>query len=173
RKVITLEDPVEYRIPGAIQNTVTRDLHVTAHDAYAGKLRTLKRSAMSDVLLGEIRDRETGRAFMDLAGSGVNLYTTTHAPSAALIAERLASDFIGVSRDMLATPGVLKLLIYQALLPRLCDHCALPATRLVKGDTDIIGLGRTASYWRQWLNRFQRLYDAQAESLRIRNPSGC
>src|SRR3546814_20784444 len=66
RKVITLEDPVEYVIPRAIQSTVARDLFSGSGAAYTGKLMTLKRSAMTDVLLGEIRDRETGRAFMDL-----------------------------------------------------------------------------------------------------------
>src|SRR3546814_7578327 len=81
-------DPVEYLIPAAIQNTVVRNLDVAAHDNYAAKLRALKRSAMTDVLLGEIRDIETGKAFMDLAGSGVNVYTTVHAPSAALIPQR-------------------------------------------------------------------------------------
>src|SRR3546814_826338 len=101
--------------------------------AYTAKLMTLKRSAMTDVLLGEIRDRETGRAFMDLAGSGINLYTTVHAPCAALVGERLASDFIGVSRDFLATPGILKLIVHQALLPKLCAHCALPASSLLRG----------------------------------------
>src|SRR5690606_38964187 len=70
RKVLTLEDPVEYSIPGAIQSSILRNLDETAHTAYASKLRALKRSAMSDVLLGEIRDRETGRAFVDLAASG-------------------------------------------------------------------------------------------------------
>src|SRR5690606_6350728 len=113
RKVVTIEDPVEDLIPAAIQNTAVRNLDITAHHNYAAKLRALKRSAMSDVLLGEIRDMETGRAFMDLAGSGINVYTTIHAPSAALIPQRLASDFIGVSRDFLATPGMLKLLVFQ------------------------------------------------------------
>src|SRR5690606_33307828 len=92
RKVITVEDPVEYTIPGAIQNSIARRLDTDAHSAFATKLRALKRSAMTDVLLGEVRDRETGLAFMDLAGSGVNIYTTVHAPSAAFIPTRLASD---------------------------------------------------------------------------------
>jgi len=124
RKVITLEDPVEYLIPRALQNTVVRGTGFEAADGFSVKLRALKRSAMNDVLLGEIRDRETGAAFMDLAGAGVSVYTTTHALSARLIPERLASDFIGVSRDFLCIPGVLKLLVYQALLPVLCPHCA-------------------------------------------------
>lgn len=165
RKVITLEDPVEYLIPGAIQNTVVRALNtVAAHDDYAAKLRALKRSAMSDVLLGEVRDAETGLAFMDLAGSGVNIYTTVHAPSAALVAERLASDFIGVSRDFLATPGVLKLLVFQALLPVLCTRCALPASSLLEGAD--------RGQWQSWLDTIAAVY-GDTSGLKIRNPKGC
>ena len=85
RKVITVEDPVEQRIPNAVQNSLSRNLAVDSHDGFASKLRALKRSAMTDVLLGEIRDQETGRAFGDLASAGVRVYSTVHAGSAALI----------------------------------------------------------------------------------------
>lgn len=168
-KVITLEEPVEYRIERAVQNTIGRYLDQGAHDAYAAKLRAIKRSAMSDVLLGEIRDSETGRAFMDLAGSGVNVYTTVHAPSAAGIPERLASEFIGIPRDFLVTPGVLKLLIFQALLPTLCGQCALAATpeRLASsGVADV-------SYWSYWLDCIESLWSGARQSLRLRNEQGC
>lgn len=173
RKVITIEDPVEYIIPGAIQNTVARNLDAAAHQTYAAKLRTLKRSAMTDVLLGEVRDQETGRALMDLAGSGVNVYTTVHAPSAAHIPERLASDFIGVSRDFLATPGMLKLLVYQALLPVLCLHCALGAYCLTDGDTHLDGKPRSSKEWSGWLHLIQTLYGDASGMLRVRNAAGC
>ncbi|MBV6271585.1 Flp pilus assembly complex ATPase component TadA [Alcaligenaceae bacterium CGII-47] len=168
-KVITLEEPVEYRIERAVQNTIGRYLDQGAHDAYATKLRTIKRSAMSDVLLGEIRDRETGRAFMDLAGSGVNVYTTVHAPSAVGIPERLASEFIGVPRDFLATPGILKLLIFQALLPTLCRHCALEATPEQLASSGVAN----ASYWSYWLDCIESIWDGARQTLRIRNEQGC
>lgn len=125
RKIITLEDPVEYLIPNAIQSSLSRSLDQDAHSVFASKLRALKRSAMQDVLLGEIRDRETGQAFMDLASSGVSVYSSVHAAGAEQIPERLASSFIGVPREFLAMPGMLKLLVYQALLPLLCPGCAL------------------------------------------------
>lgn len=176
RKVITIEDPVEYRIPNAIQNTIARDLRHTAHDDYASKLRTLKRSAMDDVLLGEVRDRETGRAFMDLAGSGVGVYTSTHAPSAALIPQRLASEFIGVSRDFLALPGMLKLLVYQVLLPALCPHCRLDASSLMTTSSpmDVFASGKSTSESRYaWLHTLQRCYGCDEEKFHFRNPEGC
>lgn len=170
RKIITLEEPVEYRIDRAVQNTIGRDLDQQAHGRYAAKLRTLKRSAMTDVLLGEIRDAESGLAFMDLAGSGVNVYTTVHAPSARAIVDRLASDFIAVPRDFLDTPGILKLLVYQALLPRLCQGCAVPA-----GPAELVrqGQGGGAGRWRQWLDWIGLAWDADPEALRLRNPDGC
>lgn len=174
RKVITMEDPVEYTIPGAIQNSLARRLDADAHDSYAAKLRALKRSAMTDVLLGEVRDRETGRAFMDLAGAGVNVYTTVHAPSAALIPQRLASDFIGVSKDFLTTPGMLKLLVFQALLPALCRHCASPVRRLLEtGGNHLDGRHMSPPQWRTWLESIEILYAEDSRHIRIRNPQGC
>jgi type II secretory ATPase GspE/PulE/Tfp pilus assembly ATPase PilB-like protein len=174
RKIITIEDPVEYLIPGAIQNTVARDAgRQGGEGAYTAKLRALKRAAMNDVLLGEIRDPESGRAFVDLAGSGVSLYTTVHAPSAWLASERLASEAVGVPRDFLATPGILKLLVYQALLPRLCAHCALPASRLLAGAPGADGRQRDGAAWRLWLERLRRLYGCDPAALRVRNPQGC
>lgn len=173
RKVITLEDPVEYVVGHAIQNTVGRNFQSDNSMAYASKLMTLKRSAMTDVLLGEIRDIETGRAFMDLVGAGINVYTSVHAPSAALVGERLASDFIGLSRHFLATPGILRLIVHQALLPRLCTHCALPASSLLQGGVDAMGQRRNAAYWENWLYQLESAYGRATDAMRIRNWHGC
>lgn len=170
RKVITLEDPVEYHIGNALQNTLTGALADAVWPTLDAKLKTIKRSAMNDLLIGEIRDTQTGRAFMDLASSGVSLYATTHAGSAAMIPERLASDAIGVSREFLASPGILKLLIYQALLPRLCNACALPVDSLWSGAHARQSAGWD---WRSWIAGMQDAFDLEADTLRIRNAAGC
>lgn len=162
RKIITLEDPVEFRLPAAIQNSLGRRLDMPAHEAFASKLRALKRSAMHDVLLGEIRDCETGRAFMDLVGAGISVYTTLHAASVATISERLASDFIGVSREFMAMPGLLKLLVYQALLPRLCPHCSLEESKTDGRSKHYADLHKQAEHMGLALRR-----------LRTRNLAGC
>jgi type II secretory ATPase GspE/PulE/Tfp pilus assembly ATPase PilB-like protein len=128
---------------------------------------------MNDLLISEIRDDETGRAFMDLAGSGTNLYTTTHTGSVILIPDRLCSDFIGVSRDFLATPGVLKLLVFQALLPKLCS-CSLPLSSLYDaGGMSYDGQHKTGEYWRRYGGRISNLYNFDADRLHIRNEAGC
>ncbi|CAJ49970.1 GspE/PulE family protein [Bordetella avium] len=160
RKIVTLEDPVELRINHALQNTVGRGLDADHDGVFDAKLKTLKRSAMNDVYLGEVRDQETGRAFMDLVGSGVSVYTTVHAGSAHAIVARLASDFIGVPLDFLRTEGALKLLVYQELLPRPCPHCAR--------DAGVLYRGARAAAW----SRVLRALPVEA-GLRLRNPAGC
>ncbi|MCW3155648.1 ATPase, T2SS/T4P/T4SS family [Achromobacter spanius] len=172
RKVITLEDPVEYIIANALQNTLGSALAESAWPAFDAKLKTIKRSAMNDLLIGEIRDVNTGRAFMDLASSGVSLYATTHAGAAAMIPERLASDAIGVSRDFLATPGILKLLVYQTLLPRLCTSCALPIDSLWRGR-EAATLSEGAPDWRAWTEGILNAYQLDGSALRVRNAAGC
>src|SRR5690606_34909889 len=80
----------------------------------------------------------------------------------AFIPERLASEFIGVSRDFLSMPGTLKLLVWQALLPKLCV-CAQPMRDAAQDD------GSVATR----LTALLSVYPGPAERLRIRNPSGC
>ncbi len=175
RKVITIEDPVEYLIPNALQNTVARDLGQDDLSAFDAKLKTVKRCAMNDLLIGEIRDQVGGRALIDLAGTGVSLYTTVHASSALLIPERLASELIGVPRDLLSTPGVLKLLVYQRLMPTLCQHCALDTDQMLldAGWKCAQQIVRTPIWKKHWLERLANTLQADISRVRFRQELGC
>lgn len=174
RKVITLEDPVEFRISNALQNTIVRSLEDNDTDSFLSKLRTVKRSAPHDLLIGEIRDEMTGKAFMDVTGTGTNVYTTVHAKSAFQIPERLASEAIGVPNSFLASPGILNLLVFQALIPVLCSQCAVPIEEFCKsGGDDARGMFRDANYWREYVDRIKRLYGISPDVLRMKSPNGC
>ena len=70
---------------------------------------------------------------------------------------------VGVDRDVLATPGALKLLVYQALLPVNCPHCK------VRGDELLASDDRMEPY----IARLNRLYRMTPEQLYFRNPDGC
>ena len=175
RKVITLEDPAEYLIPNALQNSVCRSFSEQDDYSFDSKLKAIKRSAMNDLLIGEIRDHTTGRAFMDLAACGVNLYTTVHAGSALLIPDRLASSFIGVARDLLATPGVLKLLVFQALMAKLCSQCALTVEQ-VRASADsrcALGQRRSQSWFDVWVSGIEEQFGVPRQALRFRNEKAC
>lgn len=175
RKVITLEDPAEYAIPNALQNSVARSVQGDDLIMFDRKLKSIKRSAMNDLLIGEIRDQAAGRAFVDLAASGVSLYTTVHAGSALLIPERLCSSFIGIPRDFLAAPGVLKLLVYQVLLRELCPHCSLDFVEFLNSSAIQCArhVNRSVDWWRSWSSCIERQFSISSASLRFCNVSGC
>ena len=175
RKIITLEDPAEYFIPNALQNTVSRSSDENEMSVFDNKLKAFKRSAMNDLLLGEIRDAAGGRAFSDLAGTGISLYTTVHAGSALLVPERLSSSFIGVPRDLLATPGILKLVVFQCLLPRVCRGCAVTYEQILcmpswKCSQSQV---RSLQWKREWLAALEHASGLSLERLRFRSEKGC
>ena len=107
---------------------------------------------------------------MQLATAYNRLKRKEDADRERAIVDRLASDFIAVPRDFLATPGILKLLVYQALLPRLCPDCALPA-----GPAELVRQqpGGGAGRWRRWLDWIGLAWDVDPDALRLRNPDGC
>lgn len=165
RKLVTIEDPREFIIPGAHANTIARPLDGDHTSSFQAKTRTLKRSALNDLLLSEIRDEETGEVFTDAILAGTRVFTTTHATSAIGIIEKLASDGIGVKLDLLATPGHLRLMVYQALLPKNCVHCR------ISGETLLATQG-PAKYG-EYLARLKRLYGLEPGQLFFRNEEGC
>jgi len=176
RKIMTLEDPVEFELRHAIQCAVTSFGQAGGDDErFDIKLRAIKRSAANDVLIGEIRDKGSAKAFSDLLMAGDNVYATVHAGSALQIIQRLQSPMLGVSRDLLCVPGVLQLLVYQMLLNALCSRCCLKAERwLIETEReDALGRTRTADQARAWLEGIASHAGLHWENLRFRNPSGC
>lgn len=172
RKVMTLEDPVEQRLQGALQASITRSHSTSDKEAFQAKIMALKRAAASDVFLGEIRDYLSGQAFQDITQSGANCYATTHVGSALAIPHRLASAQIGIPWEVLGAPRFLKLLAHQTLLPVLCE-CAVPASALLDGASDPIGINRSGDWWKAYMHRIERLYDFSLDQIRVRNREGC
>lgn len=181
RKIITLEDPVEYVLDNALQCLVAsfqEQTHLTeqTNDSdLVAKLKTIKRSAAHDVLIGEIRDRLGGQALMDLVLSGTNVYTTLHASSALQVLLRLSSPMIGVPESLLAMPGILKLLVYQALLPKLCVACAIPFEQWLNHAPLFCCFNRVRSVrWaEQWWQAWVVATGVAPELVRFRHPAGC
>lgn len=166
RKVMTVEDPRENILPGSHfhQNTVSRDLE-SDEDPFKPKKRTLKRTALNDLFIGEIRDQQTAALLQDAIESGTNCYTTVHARNCMGIPARLISPGIGIDIDVVSTPGNLKLMGYQALLPKNCPDCKLKATKLLRSED--------AMEWEDYFSRIKRLYDIDPEGIYVRNPDGC
>ncbi|WP_310643185.1 ATPase, T2SS/T4P/T4SS family [Limnohabitans sp.] len=172
-KKVSMEDPVEIDMPDVYQKTISRDLLKTGDGddaAFSSGTRALFRSAFDTFLLGEIRDRETARVARAVLESGHSLYTTTHAPGVLGIFSRYVSPQIGIPLDVLATPGNVRLNVYQALLPRNCPHCA-------KSPDDYVSAfnlrGAALTDHQNYLDRFERLYGFDRNLLRLRDSNGC
>lgn len=122
KKIYTVEDPVEYKIYGATQIQVQRN--DASKNPYADIMKMLMRADPDIIMPGEIRDADTAQCAVDIIRSGQGLYTTVHAGSGIGIAGRLID--MGVERSVFGEPGFLSGLIYQHLLPTLCNKCKIP-----------------------------------------------
>jgi general secretion pathway protein E len=113
--IITVEDPVEYRIPGIVQVQI----HEKAGLTFASALRSVLRQDPDVVLIGEIRDRETAAIALQASLTGHLVFATLHTNDACSSITRLTD--LGVDSVKLA--GALKGVVAQRLIRRLCPAC--------------------------------------------------
>lgn len=113
--IVTVEDPVEYRMPGLNQMQVDPSVNVS----FASALRAFLRQDPDVILVGEIRDQETAKIAAQAALTGHLVMATMHTNSALQAITRLIQ--IGVE-PFLVAPSLIGVMA-QRLVRRLCDHC--------------------------------------------------
>jgi general secretion pathway protein E len=118
RKILTIEDPVEYEIPGINQAQVKPAIGLT----FAAALRSFVRQDPDVIMLGEVRDPETAHVAVHAALTGHLVLTTLHTETAAAAVPRLLD--LGVEGYLLRS--VLRAVIAQRLVRQLCEHCKTP-----------------------------------------------
>ncbi len=118
RKLITVEDPVEYRLPGLMQVQVNEKIDMS----FARALRSILRQDPDVVLVGEMRDTETAQIGLRAALTGHLVFSTLHTNDAASTPARMLD--MGVPRFMVAT--ALQAVIAQRLVRQICWHCTRP-----------------------------------------------
>lgn len=114
KNIITLEDPIEYGIPGLTQVQITKKL------SFADALRSVLRQDPDIILVGEIRDAETADLCIKAAATGHFVLSTLHANGAAEVISRLMN--LGVDASMLKS--VLRFSAAQRLIKKLCAQCS-------------------------------------------------
>lgn len=119
RKILTIEDPIEYQIPGIHQTQIKPSINLT----FATALRAFLRQDPDVIMVGEMRDTETARIAIQAALTGHLVLTTLHTNTAADAVVRLLD--MGVESFLLAS--ALRCVVGQRLVRRLCTHCARPA----------------------------------------------
>jgi len=115
RKILTIEDPVEYEIPGINQSQVKPSIGLT----FATALRAFVRQDPDVIMVGEIRDAETANIAVHAALTGHLVLTTLHTETAAAAVPRLLD--LGVEGFLLKS--TLRAVIAQRLVRILCDRC--------------------------------------------------
>ncbi len=131
RKLITVEDPIEYQLPGVNQVQVDRYVDMT----FAAALRSMLRQAPNIIMVGEIRDLETAEIAINAALTGHLVFSTLHTNDAPGAVTRLVD--MGVKPFLVAT--ALRAAMAQRLLRRVCKECAEPYTP-TQAECRILGL---------------------------------
>ena len=115
RCIVTLENPVEYRLPGLVQVPVNPAMGLT----FPAGLRSALRQDLDILLIGEIRDTETAEIAIAASNSGHMVFSTLHTNSAASSIVRLVN--MGIEPFLIAT--TLTSVINQRLVRRICPEC--------------------------------------------------
>lgn len=128
-KIVTLEDPVEYQLPGINQVQVQSAIGFD----FANGLRSIVRQDPDIIMVGEIRDRETASVAMQSALTGHLVFSTVHTNDTPSAYTRLLD--LGVEEFLLN--AALRSIIGQRLARRLCPHCAVPHADAVQLMRDL------------------------------------
>ncbi|MCB1225596.1 MAG: Flp pilus assembly complex ATPase component TadA [Verrucomicrobiales bacterium] len=147
RKIITVEDPVEYELAGINQVMVKEDIGMT----FAAALRAILRQAPNIIMIGEIRDLETASIAINASLTGHLVFSTLHTNDAPGAVARLTD--IGVKPFLIAS--AVRGILAQRLVRRLCADCKTPG---VLGERELRSLGLEAS---------------QLAAATIMDPNGC
>jgi len=147
RKIITVEDPVEYELAGINQVMVKEDVGMT----FAAALRAMLRQAPNIIMLGEIRDLETASIAIQASLTGHLVFSTLHTNDAPSAVARLSD--IGVKPFLIAS--AVRAIQAQRLVRKLCGDCKSPSALT---DRELRALGLEAS---------------QMLEAKIFSPTGC
>jgi len=142
-KIITVEDPVEYDIAGIVQVPINDEIGVT----YASVLRSILRQDPDKILVGEIRDKETGATAVEASLTGHTVFATIHTNDAPSTVTRLVD--MGVEPFLIS--ATLESVVAQRLVRSVCSDCRIefePDEEVLMElgpDADLVR-GRTLSY---------------------------
>jgi type IV pilus assembly protein PilB len=127
--IITVEDPVEFQIPGINQVPVKKEIGLT----FANALRSILRQDPDIIMIGEIRDTETAEIAVEAALTGHQVLSTMHCNDAPGAIARM--DDMGIAPFLISSSVILA--CAQRLMRRICSHCKEPVTYPTKMFQDL------------------------------------
>ena len=127
--IVTVEDPVEFQVPGINQVPTKKEIGLT----FASALRSILRQDPDIVMIGEIRDTETAEIAIEAALTGHQVLSTMHCNDAPGAVARL--DDMGIAPFLISSSVILS--CAQRLIRRICPHCKEPVTYPAKMFEDL------------------------------------
>ncbi len=127
--IVTVEDPVEFQIPGINQVPTKKEIGLT----FANALRSILRQDPDIIMIGEIRDTETAEIAIEAALTGHQVLSTMHCNDAPGAIARL--DDMGIAPFLISSSVILA--CAQRLVRRICSHCKEPVTYPAKMFQDL------------------------------------
>ncbi len=159
RKIISIEDPVEYQVNGVSHLSVQRSSYTNSDsNPFAPSMLAFLRMDPDIGMFGEIRDHISGQMAYTAIQTGHKLLTTVHATSALGIVSRLCSPQIGMLRSDICNVDFLSALVYQALVPLNCPHCKVPATQALSAKQ---------------LQAYETLFQMDVRAFQTASSNGC
>ena len=134
KKLITVEDPVEYQMNGINQVQVNADIGMS----FPAALRSILRQAPNVIMIGEIRDLETANIAINASLTGHLVFSTLHTNDAPSAVARLVD--IGVQPFLVSS--AVRAIVAQRLVRRLCPHCSEPY-EMSEGEMAALGIDPT------------------------------
>jgi type II secretory ATPase GspE/PulE/Tfp pilus assembly ATPase PilB-like protein len=131
RKLITVEDPVEYQMAGINQVQVNTDVGMT----FPAALRSILRQAPNIIMIGEIRDGETANIAINASLTGHLVFSTLHTNDAPGAVARLVD--IGVQPFLVSS--AVRAIVAQRLVRKICSKCGAPS-ELNEGEVQSLGV---------------------------------
>ena len=156
--IYTVEDPVEEELSCATQISVQRTLNQSSDDKAPMKELegVLMRMDPDTIMVGEIRDKESGASAQTFLETGHQVLATLHAASALGAFPRLLSDQVGFTKSTVTSKGFWSLIVYQALVPVLCE-CKLKASDVIP----------------EVLEKIVYRFGVATDDMCVKNPNGC
>jgi len=138
-KIVTIEDPVEYQLPGITQIPVNEKKGLT----FARGLRSILRHDPDKIMVGEIRDPETAQIAIQSALTGHLVFTTVHANNVVDVVGR----FINMNVEPYNFVSALNCILAQRLVRLICGSCKRP---LAASDQQLVESGLDPKRWRDF-----------------------
>lgn len=159
--ISTIEDPIEYGLPGILQTQVNPHTNIT----YAEGLKSLMRQDPDILMIGEIRDFETGKIAVNSALTGHLVFSTLHTNNASLAPLRL----LQMNIDPYLIVNTVNLIVAQRLLRKICHHCLTS----VKATAEQMAAYKTQyGLSAEQIELFNR-YFKNSEDIRLFKGTGC